>query len=132
MILKEKLGGLAGEELGVSPLTRFEMPQTMRRHFNKLHKLDHSLLPYARRWKIPIILAVTTVVGVIVATTLENKATATTSSSQLIFAISMLALIPSGSLLRQCIRHLINWTQVRLEDPYKAHMIAGVFDCLLG
>lgn len=104
----------------------------MRRHFNKLHKLDHSLCPYARRWKIPIILAVTTVVGVIVATTLENKATATTSSSQLIFAISMLALIPSGSLLRQCIRHLINWTQVRLEDPYKAHMIAGVFDCLLG
>lgn len=78
-------------------------------------------------WKTTTLLTIATGVGAIVVSSIQKAS----ASPTLVFAISMAALVPSGSLLRHCIRHLVNFSQTRIKDLYRAHMVAGVMDCLL-
>lgn len=53
-------------------------------------------------------------------------------SSTFLFTVSMVALVPNSSLLRHCVRHLVAWIQTNIEDLHRAHLVAGVIDCLFG
>lgn len=101
------------------------MYQLKQRSIGNLGRVN---LQHLVKWRSTSLLTAATVVGVIVVASIQKASI----SSGLAFVISMMALIPSGSLLRHCIRHLINCIQLRVHDQYRAHMMAGALDCLLG